>query len=57
MELASKQNIIRQHPHEQRAGMPAGGNQAANKTGLRGNFIDMEGLRVEFAGKGDDRLT
>src|SRR6185312_2511024 len=41
------------HPEQQRARMPAGGDEAAGQD-ARGLFVNMEGLRIEVAGEGDD---
>ncbi|GCC47268.1 hypothetical protein chiPu_0031153 [Chiloscyllium punctatum] len=48
---------VEQHPHHQRAEMPAGARQAAEHGFLRRLLVEMHRLRVEFGGEGEDFLA
>ena len=45
---------VAEHAHEHRADMPARREQPADQVGGGRALVEMEGLRIEFGGKGDD---
>src|ERR1700736_1224405 len=43
---------LAEHAHEDRANMPARGDEAADLLRRRGGFVEMKGLRIEFSREG-----
>ena len=57
MELRVENEAVGDDPHQQAAGVPARGAQAAEQRGARRRLVEMHRLRIELGGEGDDLLA